>query len=458
MGVNPEASFLTNPEAGKGNILQRLASWATDHPYFDRVLSLVIVLVAVSMGVEAHVSVRATIHTESARPEVFRIFDVAFSIVFIVELALRIVAEGMRFLSKTNKKVWWNIFDSALVLQSILDEIFTLAFSSSDTGLPQLDLLRMLRLVRLLRLIRLMRTFTDLRVMVSGILCCVKPLVWACVLLGLIMYMFAVFIMDVSGTALTEVAGRGGDPASHDLFLLYGGLGSTMLTLLMSTTGGLDWGDALSPLQEISWVCSILFSLYVVFSILCCFNIVTGVFVESSSKITQQDEDYMLLKEMEQRAFWKQKVSELFGSVNHHKKAMRWPDFINAFRDVRTQALFNQLGINVHAISPESLWHLFDFDGSGGIDLDEFADAIEKLHGNARSFDLFRVESGTRSVAKKLQAMQVQISNIASYFEASPAHPPRVPPNQPPPEPPAVLERGPFFRLPLPPPPSMKPT
>merc|ERR1712048_566654 len=113
-----------------------------------------------------------------------------------MELIMRMISEGTHFLACSNALQQWNAFDTLLVLSGLLDELAA-AFSTS-TGLDTsaLKLLRILKLVRVVRVMRVLRFFSELRVMVAGIIGSVASLGWALLLLCMILYMFAACLMQ----------------------------------------------------------------------------------------------------------------------------------------------------------------------------------------------------------------------------------------------------------------------
>ncbi|CAK0889123.1 unnamed protein product [Prorocentrum cordatum] len=58
--------------------------------------------------------------------------------------------------------------------------------------------------------------------------------------------------------------------------------------------------------------------------------------------------------------------------------------------DWRTQTAFTDMGIDVSFQQAKVLFKLFDWDGDGRIDINEFAQGVHHLKGPARSLDVFR--------------------------------------------------------------------
>ena len=83
----------------------------------------------------------------------------------------------------------------------------------------------MVRLARILRIVKVVRFFSELRVMVNGVIGSAKSLVWALLLLLLVNFLFGVLVMQLSVEYLETV------DSNAELLGYFGSLPRTMLTL-----------------------------------------------------------------------------------------------------------------------------------------------------------------------------------------------------------------------------------
>merc|ERR1712048_62494 len=90
----------------------------------------------------------------------------------------------------------WNLLDTFLVLTSLADAVLTVA----GFEMTYVRLLRLLRMTRTTRVIRLLRFFRTLRMMLLSALNSVVPLLWAMLFLMLMIFVFAVVLLQ--GTAV----------------------------------------------------------------------------------------------------------------------------------------------------------------------------------------------------------------------------------------------------------------
>eukprot|EP00439_Symbiodinium_sp_Y106_P045908 s1992_g5.t2 len=146
---------------------------------------------AILFGVQADHAVQQPSHEV---PEFFRIAGMTFTVLFTLELLVRLRTEGRSMFSCHNPDIKWNVMDTVLVMLGILDEGIRM----------QCKIKGLLRLVRVARVLRVLRFFSDLRVMIMGVLSSLKALMWALILLFFIIYITAVCILQFVGEFLAD--------------------------------------------------------------------------------------------------------------------------------------------------------------------------------------------------------------------------------------------------------------
>merc|ERR1719215_1572786 len=99
-----------------------------------------------------------------------------------------------------NSEMAWNIFDAALVILSIIDQVVLLFLPG--TGQIKVVFIRVIRIVRLARILRgfkAMRVCTALRLMLRCLLGAVASLGWSIVMLLFIFYLFGlIFVQGIA--------------------------------------------------------------------------------------------------------------------------------------------------------------------------------------------------------------------------------------------------------------------
>lgn len=392
--------------------LQQLANSVVENNLFNSTVSIFIVGSAVALGAHADWQMK---NPSSEDPVVFKVLDYSFSVFFLLELVVRLVAERLFFFSPMNASLSWNLFDAVLVSFSFIDEILGRIVIAD-----LLRMLRLLRVVRVARVIRAIRFCSDLRVMVHAVLGSARSLLWASVLLVSIMFMFGVFVMQVAVPLLKVEAVDPDVPAPTTLtadeissgqtaFVIkkhYGSIARSMFTLFMSVSGGMDWSEAAGPLKEVHWLLEYVFAGYIFFTVFCCLNIVTGIFVDNATELRAADEETMCADALSERRRWIKEVVELFSQFGAaDDDGMSFELFQEKLTDIKVQSLFRNLGINTDLTSARELFDLFDFNEGGMIDIDEFATGIQRLNGSARSIDVFKLGRTQRNLKKDMESI-----------------------------------------------------
>lgn len=360
-------------------------------------VAILIIANSASFGIHADYAVK---NPASDPPAFMRPFDVFFAAAFTIELALRIAAYGRLFLSISNPDICWNVLDMILVMLSLVEEVLSAALSNApDVSISRL--LRLLRLVRLVRVIRVFRFFKDLRVMVLGIYGSMKPLLWAMLLLALIMYTFAVVLLQFVSD---ELAKPMPSPAAQKVF--FSSIWRAVYTLYMCISAGISWIEVAEPLHDINPILTPAFVCYIALAVFCVLNIVTGVFVDRSAAMILADEESVLMEEFETRKKWFAEVEAIFHAADNDGSGdVEFDEFQECMKDFRLQACLKNLGIDMQRISAAHLWTLLDTDNSGSVEISEFAAGLQQIHGNARSVDLIRISHEQKTMNKKFSKL-----------------------------------------------------
>eukprot|EP00928_Gymnodinium_smaydae_P040037 TRINITY_DN27222_c1_g1_i1.p1 TRINITY_DN27222_c1_g1~~TRINITY_DN27222_c1_g1_i1.p1 ORF type:complete len:339 (+),score=44.72 TRINITY_DN27222_c1_g1_i1:24-1019(+) len=318
-----------------------------------------------------------------------------------MELVVRLMAEASHFVSCENKHVRWNVLDALLVSHGIFDMIMKNIWRDTlDVGVMRL--VRIARLVRVVRVIRVMRFFRDLRVMIIGIVSTLKSLLWAVLLLVIIIYIVSIVVMEFISSELDATVAEDLDAIA--LQRQFGSLSDTMYLLFQSISGGVDWDGVSLPLFRISTFLGMFYTAYVAFSVFCVLNVITGVFVENSARISMKDEENLLLETIESR---KQRIcdlSSLFCLISDGDETFSRRQFARHAKDIRVQTQFAKLGITTYCLG--GLFALLDFQRNGQVTFDNFSMGIEMLHGAAKNIDIARLRSDVKSLSREIRVLR----------------------------------------------------
>lgn len=119
--------------------------------------------------------------------------DTAILAIFVVEIALRLIAHGLRYFRDP-----WNVFDFSVVVIALL---------------PASGPLAVLRALRVLRVLRLVTLVPSMKRVVSGLLSALPGLGSVTAIIGLIFYVSAVIATKLFGAAFPQWFGTLGESA-----------------------------------------------------------------------------------------------------------------------------------------------------------------------------------------------------------------------------------------------------
>jgi voltage-gated sodium channel len=209
----------------------------TRGPAFQRVVIAVIVLNAVTLGLE----------TSSRLSDQFgmllHVADRAALAVFVAELALRLFAAGWRFFTDP-----WCVFDLLVVGVALA---------------PAAGPLAALRTFRVLRVLRLVSAVPSMRRVVAGLLAAVPGMASVAALLALVIF--------VAGVLATKLFG-----AIAPVY--FGDLGTTLFTLFQTMTGE-AWPDIARDVMDKAPAAWIFFVIYILVSSFAVLNLFIAVVV-----------------------------------------------------------------------------------------------------------------------------------------------------------------------------------
>jgi voltage-gated sodium channel len=221
---------------------QTSARRTVESPAFGNLIVAVILLNAVTIGIQTY-PIPGWLHT------LIELTDRIFLGVFVVELVLRLAADGFR--PQRFFRSGWNIFDFVVVAAA-----FVPGLSANST---------VLRLVRLLRVARLIKLMPDVGVLLDGMRRAAGPAFSLVALTALLCYLYAILGVVLFGTRAPQYFGNAGE-AVLTLF--------TLLTLE-------GWNSVMYDLRAVS-AAAIPFTIsFVLIGTYIVINLVVGVVITS---------------------------------------------------------------------------------------------------------------------------------------------------------------------------------
>ncbi|XP_038632326.1 voltage-dependent T-type calcium channel subunit alpha-1G isoform X4 [Scyliorhinus canicula] len=145
-----------------------ICSKIISHKMFDHIVLVIIFLNCITIAME-----RPKIDPKSAERIFLTLSNYIFTVIFLTEMAVKLVAMGFCFGQRTYLKSSWNVLDGLLVMISVIDILVSMV---SNSGTKILGMLRVLRLLRTLRPLRVISRAPGLKLVVETLMSSLKPI------------------------------------------------------------------------------------------------------------------------------------------------------------------------------------------------------------------------------------------------------------------------------------------
>ena len=158
-----------------GKVRDLVHSWR-----FEAFFACAILSNSVLIGVQVNDS---ALHPHQPADKTFFIVEQVYAAIFLVELILRIIAEGQRFFC-SSPDIGWNYLDILIICTSVLTLVTELAEQTVDGNLSGnvriIRILRITRVMRVVRIVKIVRFIRALRSLVHSIFSTMKALKHTC--------------------------------------------------------------------------------------------------------------------------------------------------------------------------------------------------------------------------------------------------------------------------------------
>ena len=390
-------------EFQSGSLLQpsktRQLRSCTQHVLFDLIVLSFIVLNSILIGVEVQMQAVNEHELSQAAAISFEVIAHVLSAIFLIELLLRMASEGCHsFFCAGNA---WNAFDAAIVFISLLEllllSIESMAIGQSTSNLRALRIVKIARLVRVLRVARLVRYIAPLRTLVYSIAVTIKMLIWAVVLLGIIMYIFAVvFTSQVSDVFHS---GHEIDAASLEFFA---GLWVSMCTLFKALCGGISWHVVTVPLANIHPILEVMFLAYISVAYFAVLNVMTGVFCSVAISAAENDPDLIAKTIVLRNEQLRKNATALSQYLDVDGSGfISYEEMVAALNDHYAQGVLMALQLEVS--DALTMFRILDVEHRSLVSASQFVDSIIALAGTSNKVQLAKVSLDTRRMTTQLE-------------------------------------------------------
>lgn len=398
---------------------------------FELVFAVAIITNSIFVGIQVDY---AALHPGEDPPIFFYIIQHCYAFLFLVELVIRIFADDWRgFLC--SEQWYWNLLDVFIVATSLFEVVMDIIHLSDDGDEPEgmaqntsnmriVRIIRITRLIRVFRIIRVIRFVHALRTLVYSIVCTMKSLVWAMLLLVMIIYVFGILFTEATTYHFQLLDGfdqlvNNEDTREFLLHRYWGTLPRSMFTLFKAISGGISWDIVVFPLAEINWVWVGVFTIFIAFAYFAVLNVVTGVFCQSAIETAQQNEDLVIQTQIANKKVYVDRIKRLFKDMDIDQSGdITIREFEKHLGSDSVQAYFASLDLDTS--DAWTLFKLLDSDEGNAIDVEEFIMGCLRLKGTAKSIDIAKMSCENKFMMKKLgtfmKFVELELESVAEVL------------------------------------------
>mmetsp|Transcript_66684 Transcript_66684/g.168165 ORF Transcript_66684/g.168165 Transcript_66684/m.168165 type:complete len:602 (-) Transcript_66684:148-1953(-) len=388
--------------------------------YYEMLVIFMVFLNAVFIGVEVQY------FSQHYRMIPFRdIVEAAFTLVFTVELSLRLYVQRRQFFAVTSPDFAWNLFDLFVVALMVCDFILlhvTAADTNTLSNFSVLRVIRILRVTRAFRVIRLLKFFRELRLMISSMMTSLKPLMWTMLVLMVLFYIFGIMLAQGTSFYCSDARDACVTSEGRRLQERFGSLDTSILSLFEAMSNGVSWGILYDILRPLNFSYRLVFIVYISFALFAMVNVVTSVFVDGAVQSSNRDHDNLIQEELRHKEEYIASMHTLFIEMDDDNSGfISLDEFRQAIHDERIVAYFHVLGLAIEDV--ETLFVLLDRDRTGAIDIEEFLLGCMKLKGEAKSLDLAKLTYESEWLVHNFDDLRQCVSNLTKVVGELPRHP-----------------------------------
>eukprot|EP00930_Biecheleria_cincta_P034907 TRINITY_DN24056_c0_g1_i1.p1 TRINITY_DN24056_c0_g1~~TRINITY_DN24056_c0_g1_i1.p1 ORF type:complete len:601 (-),score=117.80 TRINITY_DN24056_c0_g1_i1:75-1787(-) len=316
--------------------------------------------------------------------------DLAFTIIFAADVSVRILFTNIRFFQNP-----LNLMDLAIVVVSVVALFLP--------TMPNSSFVRMLRLVKLARGMRAIKNspaVQSLQLLLKCLAASLSTLGWSlCVILILqcIMAMtLASQLADFMNDADVDIGTR------KAIFRYYGTFTKTMMTMFEILYA--NWIPACRILIDNmgeGW--AFFFVLYRCLVGWAVLSVVNAVFVQSTMKVAQHDQELLIAQKQRSQEAQKKNLRNLFKEIDTSGDGnLSFEELMAVLRDPMMKLWMSALEIETKDL--KQLFYLLD-DGDGEISTDEFLAGIGRVKGPAKSIDMATVMKNIERIEEKIEKL-----------------------------------------------------
>lgn len=354
--------------------VQGHASWLLQQFWFNSLVGVMIVFNLLLVIVETDAGA-----SDVEAPAWTKAFGVLVIMIFTFEMLLRLYVQELGF--------WLdglNIFEFLIVSMDVLMNVIELIAGP----VLSVSVLRVVRLCKLARVAKAFHVCTELRLLLEGLLGCMKSIFWGAVLLVLALLIFSIIAVQFLHPLNKEIAAEGVYSDCERCGRVYASVFDAFLIFFQQIVAGDAWSmvtvEMIEKHPNTLWIYGSLY-LFVGLAVL---NLILGVVVDVASQARSQMQGELEDDALVQRMEYQHQLLDVCKAMDADGGGeLDKAELLRGYREnTEFRESLDAIGIQEDEI--DILWTIIDEDKSGTINYVEFVTTCYKMKHSHEEFML----------------------------------------------------------------------
>ncbi|CAJ1406801.1 unnamed protein product [Effrenium voratum] len=400
-----------------GNLPHGYAKWASPRQKIYSILtsektdwflatmilsSLVILIVDADLTAKTE---QGLTNEEKFAADITTIISTAYTCIYAVEMV------GRLYVFRRDVFRSAMLFDFLIVTADVALLIGDLTLGNS----PQLSFLRMFRLARLFRFVRVVGMFPELQFLVKGFISSFSAVFWGSILMWVVILMWAIiavyWIHPVNQSIMNEKAeGSCGRECRAWASVWY-----SVITLCQTVVFGDSWGaTAIEIIEREPWTLLFFAGMYGTIT-LGVLNLIVAAIVDSGAQAREEALEAkrrrQRIEELRQKERQKNRLLEICQILDDDESgSLSFEELLTGYeKNAEFRAAMKDYNIDRREL--DVLFRVFDEDGAGVLDYQEFFNLIDSAREQASQQVLTFVRFAVMDLRKSIEAGQDQLKS-----------------------------------------------
>jgi len=381
--------------------LHAKAHWLLHQTWLDLILGVIILFNLAIVIVETDAAAAG-----DAAPTWTKVWSWVILLTFLSELCLRLFVLGAGFFFEP-----MNVFDFVIIVTDLCSSLLEIVAGS----VLSLSFLRVVRLCKLARVAQAFHVCSELRLLMAGLIGCLRAIFWGTVLLMLFLVIWGVIAVQFLHPLNNELFEQGRYADCERCGRAYADVFSSCLIFFQQIVAGDSWGlVTVNVIEEYPWTALIYGPLFLSVG-LAVMNLILGVVVDVASQARGKmqgemaDEKLVAVKEMKYNLLLVCRAMDADGSGMLDKA-----ELLRGYNEnANFRASLDGIGISLEDL--DILWILLDEDRSGTVSYAEFVTQCYRMKSSKTEFMLayikYYVTVIKSQIVEEIQLVKTELRN-----------------------------------------------